>query len=174
MKAALLRAGLVAGLLVGSLAGLLVGAAACGGKSSHKLEGRYDLGAPGAGWSSVRPGGADQAWVNQTLGGTIYADSNCAERYDDSPLAKLLDSLTLGIATGDPIRQEPRTMDGRDALMRVSQGALDGVPVMVGAVVSKKDNCVYDVIYVAPPASFDRGWDAFEAVTGRFQTRGAP
>lgn len=148
--------------------------AGCGGKSAHKLEGRYDLGAPGAGWSRVRPGGADQAWVNEALGGAIYADSNCGERYDDAPLAKLLDSLTMGIAAGEPVRQEARTMDGREAMIRVSDGALDGVRVKVGAAVAKKDACVYDVIYVAPPDSFDAGWDAFEAVLGRFHTRGGP
>ena len=144
----------------------------CGGRSAHRLEGRYDLGAPGEGWERVRPGGADQAWVNAGLGGAIYADSNCGERYEDSPLDKLLDSLTAGVTAGAPLREEARTLDGRDALLRVSDGALDGVAVRVAAVVAKKDFCVYDLIYVAPPASFEQGWDGFEAVMSRFHTRG--
>ena len=145
---------------------------ACGGRSARHLEGQYELGAPGEGWERVRPGGADQAWVNATLGGTIYADSNCGERFEDSALDKLLDSLTFGVAMGGPLRQEVRTLGGRDALLRVSDGSLDGVPVRVGAVVAKKDFCVYDVIYLAPPTAFEQGWVGFEAVLSHFQTRG--
>lgn len=149
-------------------------AVACGGRSARRLEGHYQLGAPGDGWERVRPGGADQAWVNEALGGAIYADSNCGERYDDSALDKLLSALTLGIAAGEPLREEARTLDGRDALLRVSDGTLDGVAVRVGALVAKKDFCVYDVIYVAPPSTFDQGWAGFEAVLERFHTQGSP
>jgi hypothetical protein len=146
-------------------------AAGCGGHSGRGLEGRYDLGAPGDGWHVVQPGGADKAWYNADLSASIYADSNCGARYDDAPLGRLIDSLSLGVA-GQKVREEARNLDGREALLRVFDGSLDGVAVRVGALALKKDKCVYDVIYIAPPANFDAGEAAFEAVVSAFSARG--
>ncbi len=142
--------------------------AGCGARrGAARLEGRYTLGDPGEGWVQVRPGGADQAWHNAALGATIYADSNCGERFEDSPLKRLHEGL-LGEISGEPLREELRTLDGREALLRVSEGAVDGVPLRLGALILKKDACLYDVVYIAPPASFDAGFPAFEAVFGAF------
>lgn len=142
-----------------------------GNRQARRLEGLFDLGDPGGGWERVPAGGADQAWYNAEISGAIYADSNCGQRYDDAPLGRLIDSLGLGIV-GAVSREEERSVDGRAALLRVVEGTLDGVPVRVGALVLKKDLCVYDLVYIAPPASFDRGMDGFEAVIGAFHTRG--
>lgn len=155
-----------------SLSGLLL-LAACGAhRGAARLEGQYSLGDPGAGWTRVRPGGADQAWHNSKLGATIYADSNCGERFDDSPLGRLHESLVGGVA-GKPEREETRTLDGREALLRVVDGRVDGVPIRVGAVVLKKDACTYDMVYIASPERFDEGMDAFERVLSAFQAKGA-
>ena len=145
--------------------------AGCSGHSGRRLEGRYSLGDPGAGWSPVRPGSADKAWYNAELSASIYADSNCGARFDDAPLGRLADSLTLGVA-GSKVREEARTVDGREALLRVVDGALDGVAVRLGALVLKKDKCIYDVVYIAPPGTFDAGEAAFEAVASAFAARG--
>ena len=61
----------------------------CAGRQASRLEGRYTLGDPGDGWRSVRPGGADFAWYNESLRATLYGDSNCADRYEDGPLRDL-------------------------------------------------------------------------------------
>lgn len=156
-----------------ALAALLIATGCAGNRAARRLEGHYDLGAPGQGWRRVKPGGADEAWVNRQLHATLYADSNCAQRFDDDLLPRLLDRLTLGLGGGDPLREEPRTLDGRDALLRVVDGQMDGVAVRVGALVAKKDFCVYDLVYVAPPGSFDNGWSDFESVISGFRTRGS-
>lgn len=145
--------------------------AGCAGHSGRRLEGHYSLGDPGAGWRAVRPGSADKAWYNADLSASIYADSNCGARYDDAPLSRLIDSLALGVV-GETVREEPRTLDGREALLRVFDGRLDGVAVRVGALALKKDRCVYDVVYIAPPTKFDAGEAAFEAVVSDFAARG--
>lgn len=147
---------------------LLVG---CGARrSAARLEGHYALGDPGEGWERVRPGGADQAWHNKALGATIYADSNCGDHYDDAPLVRLHEGL-LGAVAGEPLREELRSLAGREALLRVSEGKVDGVPVRLGALILKKDECVYDVVLIAPPSSFDTGFSAFEAVIAAFSTQ---
>lgn len=142
-------------------------------RQARRLEGRYQVGEPGDTWSRVRSGGADKAWFHEGLSATIYADSNCATRFDDRPLDKLAQSVVYGIATSpSALRSESRTIDGRDSHLRVVDGRVDGVVVRVGVAVLKKHECVYDLLYLAPPTTFDSGWDAFEQVLAGFRTQG--
>lgn len=154
---------------------LLGGCAKSPARTAHdraaRREGRYDLGDPGDGWKRQRAGGADQTWYNAELFASIYADSNCKSRYQDGPLVDLITHLTFGIARGEPLVDQRRTLDRREALLRTYDGALDGVKVKVGAVVTKKHRCVYDLLYIAPPATFDRGWDDFMQVVEGFEVR---
>jgi hypothetical protein len=145
----------------------------CGPKHrSSQLEGRFHTGQPGEGWASVKPGGADMAWHNAELAATIYADSNCAERFEDGPLVDLATHLTFGFAEGEPLRQETLELAGRPALRRVVAGLLDGMPVQMGLVITRKHECLYDILYIAPTSAFDSGWAAFESVTSGFEVKG--
>ena len=134
------------------------------------LEGRYAVTSP-AGWQRTEPGGADYAWFSPALSGAIYTDSSCGQRFEDKPLDNLLDHLTSGITSDAPLRQEELTLDGRAAMLRVSSGQLDGLAVQVGAVVLKKNGCIYDMLYIAPPASFEDGWGDFVSVISSFVTQ---
>ena len=141
-------------------------------KQAARAEGRYTVPNPTGEWSRVSPGGADKAWFNTDLGATIYFDSNCMARFDDGRLPDLITHLTFGLAQNEPIREESMTLDGREALLRVYDGAIDGVQVRVGAVVTKKDRCLYDGLYIAAPTNFEEGWGAFVEVISGFKTRG--
>ena len=157
---------------------LLLGCAKSGevkkptGKKQAKQEGKYTVGTPGSGWSKVRPGGADKAWFHKASGATIYFDSNCKERFEDGKLSLLLTQLTLGIARGEPTREEAMMLDGRAALIRVQPGEIDGVPVQVGAVVTKKNSCLYDGLLIAAPSVFESHWSPFSEVIAGFETKG--
>jgi hypothetical protein len=154
------------------LAALL--ATGCGPKQSKEARNsrmKYTVPAPVGAWVKVKPGGADKAWFHREYGSTIYFDSNCKERFEDGPLSDLLTHLTFGLTQNAPLREESMTLDGRDALLRVYDGQVDGVGVQVGAVVTKKDMCIYDGLYIAPPGSFDDGWGSFVEVVSGFQTR---
>jgi len=149
-------------------------ATACGPKQSkeaRKSRAKYTVPAPSGDWVKVKPGGADKAWFHRDLSATIYFDSNCKERFEDGSLSDLLTHLTFGLTQNDPIREESMTLDGRDALLRVYDGQIDGVGVQVGAVVTKKNMCLYDGLYIAPPGSFEDGWGSFVEVVSGFQTR---
>ena len=154
------------------LAGLaLLGGCApkAGGQGNPNTEGRYRLGDPGRGWERVEPGSADRAWHHAGISGALYADSNCGRRFEDGKLEALTTHLTFGVARGTPERSEPRTLDGRSALVQVISGEVDGVGVKVGSMVTKKNACLYDVLYVAPPATFEQGWPAFLALIEGFE-----
>lgn len=141
-------------------------------RRAMRAEGRYDLGDPGAGWRPQRPGGADRAWFHAEHSAAIYTDSNCGSRYEDSPLPDLVTHLTYGIARGEPVTEQAMRLDGRDALARVYEGALDGVAVKVGALVTKKHRCTYDMLFIAPPATFDQGWPDFVTMAQGFRVSG--
>jgi len=156
------------------LAVLTLLTAACGPKTSKEARTSYRnyvVPAPTGEWSRVKPGGADKAWFNQGLSATMYFDSNCKERFEDGTLSDLLTHLTFGLAQSEPLREDSMTLDGRDALLRVYDGQLDGVAVRVGAVVTKKNMCLYDGLYIAPPTRFEDGWGEFVQVVSGFRTR---
>jgi hypothetical protein len=167
------RIHLVGVMLVG--ASLLAGCAKSPAKTANdkasRREGRYHLGDPGDGWRRQRAGGADHTWYHPELFASIYTDSNCKSRYQDGPLVDLITHLTFGVARGEPVFEQRRTLDRREALLRQYEGSLDGVAVTVGAVVTKKHRCVYDLLYIAPPSTFDQGWDDFMQVVEGFEVR---
>lgn len=153
---------------------LLVFAVGCM-PSSHvrakRLEGRYELPAPGDGWLAVDPGGADHAWYNAALAATIYTDSNCGPRYTEARTEDLATELVAGLREVTTERDEYRPLGGREGVLRVHAGRLDGVPVKVGIGVVNRGACTYDLHFIAPPESFDRGWTAYEQVLAGFAPR---
>ncbi len=66
------------------------------------------------------------------------------------------------------------SLDGREALRSRYLARLDGVPVELELVVLKKDNCVFDFTYVAPPgAGRSRAWPDFDTLLAGFRTEQA-
>lgn len=142
------------------------------GRGSASQAPRYTVGRPGPGWTDQSPGSADHAWFHRELSATIYTSAACGARYEDGRLEDLSRHLTFGIASGDPLREEHTRLDDRAALIRVWPGALDGIAVQVATVVTKKHDCLYDMLYVAPPSRFDQGWPDFVAVIEGFSVSG--
>jgi len=157
--------------MVPLLAMVVVGAGCSASRKSRRLEGRYDVTNPGSGWKSVSPGGADNAWLNDNLGASIYTDSNCGVRYEDSELSQLAERLMLGLEDAEEVSVQEFMLDGRSALTRRVRGAIDGVSVELAATVLKKDDCIYDLVIIAPPSNFDAAWAGFTAARDGFRTR---
>jgi hypothetical protein len=71
--------------------------------------------------------------------------------------------------------QETIPFDGREAMHTVLRAKLDGVPMDYDVFVYKKDDCVYDFVYVAEPAetrgdgmrAFEQFVSGFHALSGR-------
>jgi hypothetical protein len=138
-------------------------------KKAKALEGKYTTGSPGAGWAPVSPGAADRAWFNEKSGSTIYTDSNCGPRYAEERVEDLATELTVGFREVHTVKEERPTVGGREGILRVQTGKLDGILVQMGFVVVNKNACNYDFTYISPPENFESGWDAYQTVIAGFK-----
>ncbi len=137
-------------------------------RQAKRMENKYVTGLPGSGWLPVKPGGADKAWYNAKITGSIYTDSNCGTHYSELRLPDLALESLAGLRDTETLKQDSLTLDGRAGLLRVTKGTLDGVLVTVANLVSNKDACTFDLNYVAPSDRFDEGWAAYQAVVDGF------
>jgi hypothetical protein len=140
--------------------------------SSHvlakRLENKYTVPAPGPGWLTVDPGGADRAWYNGELKAALYTDSNCGPRYSESRTEDLATELTAGMRQVETTRDELRVLGGREGVLRVHTGRLDGISVTVALAVVNRGACTYDLALIAPPDTFERGWEAYDLLLTGF------
>ena len=141
----------------------------CAAKAVHTN--LYKIKPPGQDWKAVESGGADHAWYNKDLGGVIYIDSNCNKKFEDRPLKDSINSLTAGIALGPPLAEQPMFVDGREGLMVIRQGRIDGVDMNISAAGIAKNECLYDFIYIAPPHNFSYGLQPFVSTVHSFQSK---
>jgi len=138
-------------------------------KNVSKLSATYSFAVEdSADWLSVDPGSADLAWWNQNLSSTIYADSHCGAQFEDSTLERLAQHLTAGLDDVEEVHRADLSVANRAALLRVVQGKLDGVEVNIGAVVFKRNECNFDLLFVAPPRHYDAGQDTFMRAVSNF------
>lgn len=154
--------------------GLALGLAGCAPSSvrqARKLEGRYATGDPGAGWQVVPAGGADRAWYNEAAGAAIYTDSNCGPRYAEARIEDLSAELISGFRALSQVEERAHPVAGREGLMRVQQGRLDGIEVRIGTLVFNMNACNYDIVLIAPPAGFAAGQEGWLRVIGGFAER---
>jgi hypothetical protein len=123
----------------------------------------YAVGLPGEGWQRVKVETANIAWVDSSGGRALLVNSHC-EGVQDAPLSGLAGELMIGMT--ERAVQEERLLPfaGREALEMVATGKLDGVVRRRALFVLKKDGCVYDIVYDAPPSSFAVGLDAYHRV----------
>jgi hypothetical protein len=109
-----------------------------------------------AGWRPLRVDGADLAFRDDERSGSVLFDVRCG-RDDDAPLSVLTDHLIMGTTEREFDAQDTVPFDRREALHTLLRAKLDGVPMHYDIYVMKRDGCVYDLVYVAPPARFAEG-----------------
>jgi hypothetical protein len=72
------------------------------------------------------------------------------------------------------VTEEDLPLDGRTARHVVVRARLDGVARMLEFYVLKKDGCVFDLGYAAPPERFEGGRAAFQTFVRGFHTTRTP
>lgn len=108
---------------------------------------------------------------NDLLGATIVTDALCGPKFDDAPLPRLAKELFQRLQERRITSEKAFTLDGRAALRMQGGGRMDGVPIRMDVVVMKKDFCLYDFVYFAPPATHGQGVGDFEGYVHGFRTR---
>jgi hypothetical protein len=103
-------------------------------------------------------------------GSSILASGRCDLKVDDVPLVALTNQLVMGTTERELVKEETIPFDKREARHTVMKAKLDGVPLVWDAYVMKKNGCVYDMVYVAPPDRFEEGSAAFERFAAQFRT----
>jgi hypothetical protein len=127
-----------------------------------------------SGWRRITVDGADLAFRDDAQGGSALFDVRCGRRDDDAPLPVLTEHLIMGTTEREFDAQDTVPFDGREALHSLLRAKLDGVPMQYDIYVMKKDGCVYDLVYVAPPGRFATGAAAFEPFATGLRSEGSP
>jgi len=134
-------------------------------------QGRFDVPRLPAPWKSPKRVLKQLVYENDPLEATIVVDALCGPKYDDAPLNRLARELFQRLQKPKIASEKSFTLDGRSALRVDGQGDVDGVPLKMSVAVMKKDFCLYDFSYFAPPETFGRGVKDFEDYLRGFQTK---
>jgi hypothetical protein len=159
---------------------VVLAAAACAHSDSfdgavlRKGDVAVQLGPLPSAWRRVEVEGADLAFRDDTREGSTLFDVRCGRRDDDAPLSALTMHLIMGTTEREFDIQETIPFDGREALHSRLRAKLDGVPMQYEIYVMKKDGCVYDIVYVAPPERFTEGTRDFERFASGLHTLSSP
>ncbi len=121
-------------------------------------------------WTRVDDGKSALAFRNDAINASMMLNGICGTDRDDVPLESLTQHLFLLFTERKVESQEKVGLAGREALRTVLSAKLDGVPMRYETWVLKKDNCVYDMLYFAPPASFASGQVVFGQLVQSFAT----
>lgn len=131
-------------------------------------EATYSFGSPGSAWRPLSQKGTQVAWYNDGLDAVIVLDSQC-EMHGDSSLEQFTDHLRIDFREWEVVSQDRVTLVQRDAVRTVVLASIDGViKTQMEIYVVKKDGCLFDLEYIAPPRSFESGRGDFAKVVNGF------
>jgi hypothetical protein len=116
---------------------------------------------PPAEWQRLDVPQGSLAFRDEANDATIAVNGRCGKDSDDVPLRSLTEHLFFQFTDRVVERQEVVPFDEREAMHTVMTAKLDGVPKKFDVWVLKKDGCVYDLLYIARPSSFDAGVTSF-------------
>jgi hypothetical protein len=123
----------------------------------YRSEHGYRVTVPGPGWTVVARSLADLELRRADDRAGMVAAATCrgaAARRRTSDLSR---HLLLGLRDRETLEEEEASLAGRWGVHAVVEGRMrDGTErVRIESYTVKDDRCVYDFLYVAPPASFD-------------------
>jgi hypothetical protein len=128
----------------------------------------YRVGALGGGWRMVHQEGASVGYFSDSVGGVIEANATCRDDAEAAPLPTLTRQLLIGYTDRKVESQATVPLDRREALRTRVAVKLDGVPMTLDLYVMKRNGCIFDLSYAAPPDAFARGADDFQRFVDGF------
>jgi hypothetical protein len=134
----------------------------------------YDVGRLGASWRMVHFESASAGWFDDSSGAIISTNATCRADTEAAPLAALTRELLVGYTERQIESETLIPLQNREALRSHVRAKLDGVAMELDLVVLRKDGCVFDLAYAAPPASFARGQPDFARFVAGFADARSP
>ena len=159
-------------------AALVAALVACAGSHAPRFDGEvfrhgkvaFRLDPPPASWRRVDVSHASLAYRDEPNDGSVLVNARCLAADERTPLVALTNHLLIGATERNYLLQEATPFDAREALHTRVEAKWDGVPMVLDVWVLSKDGCVYDFVYMAPPARFGAGAPAFERFVRGFRT----
>ena len=128
----------------------------------------YRIGALDEGWRLVHQKGTSVGFYSDAVGGVIEANATCRDDADAAPLRALTRQLLIGYTERHIEEQQTVPLDEREALRTRVTAKLDGVPMTLELYVMKRNGCIFDLSYAAPPDAFVRGAGDFQRFVDGF------
>lgn len=115
----------------------------------------------------------DFAFQSKKSGSIISLNSACKhfESYNKEDLDALTQELLLGISQVHLQEKNDIVLSQTPALQTLARGKLDNEEVMLKTVVLQKNNCVYDLVYIATPENFKSQEKDFSLFMNSLQLR---
>ncbi len=150
--------------------GVALGVTACAGR--HIEHGvfyspkGYHVTLPSDGWTVVPDARADVELRRDGEGAGMLANAACSAPTSRASLELLARHLLVGIGHRGVVTSEHVSLGGHEGWHEVVAGRrIDGdEPVKVEAYVIRGNRCLYDFLYAAPPATFDRWRPDFQTL----------
>jgi hypothetical protein len=130
----------------------------------------YRVSVPSPAWSVVGDGAADLELRHRSGVAGIVVNATCGGDRAGQDLAVLGRHLLVGLHERDLLARDAVTLAGRPATRLVLEAAPDraGRRLRVEAWVMTDGQCVYDLIYAAPPERFPEWHEEFARILGSF------
>lgn len=133
-------------------------------------EGCYRVGPLGRGWRMIRQEQAEVAFFNEGGSAVIQSNATCKRttQADSAPLSALTEHLLIGYTERKIRSQDMVPLAKREALHTVVDAKIDGVPMVLDLYVLRRNGCIYDFSYAAPPERAQLGKADFEQFVAGF------
>lgn len=105
---------------------------------------------------------------NGGTGANIATEAICGDAFEDIPLNTLTEQLLTGLDNVKKGKQENWMLSGRASLYTIYFVSLDGVPVQMNIMVTKKNRCQFDFWAVSSPEAGPQTSTDFEAFVKGF------
>jgi hypothetical protein len=114
----------------------------------------YVVGALDDSWQMVHQESAAAGWFNTRAGAIIASNASCHDDAEAAPLSALTRQLLVGYTERRILDERVVPFAQREALRTRVIAKLDGVPMELEILVLRRNGCVFDLSYAAPPGSF--------------------
>lgn len=112
-------------------------------------------------WNEKEEDRSDYVWVNKLDGRILLSNSFCDE-FQDQPLDKLATKTFNTIDDLEIEKKDYTTFNNREAYRLEGKGKVDGVPVGLILLNTRRSNCYFDFVSITPLKSANEVQSDFE------------